>query len=138
MRQRSPKRLPRMIASHSLQGRAFTKGRALVCYERKSADLSALLPLTRNPQPGLTLATPRLCAASPVDSLDSPSNTPSVLVATDSLCGACSHRARRISRNHSPYAPLWPAMRQGSDAVKGQSGAQRRAAGNGADSPSIR
>lgn len=134
MRHRSPKAFLMMIDPHSLQIRALDTGRGLVCYERKGADLSAPLPVTRNPHPGLTLAMPRNCAALPVDGLDSPSDAPTVLSATDSLSGACSHRARRISRHHGPSSQhlALPVMRQGGDAVNGLKDAQRRVSGNGA------
>lgn len=130
-----------IAAPHSLQKRAFVIGRAFVCYERNGADLSAPLPVTHNPQPGQILVTPLRpsgATALPADGLDSPSVAPTVLSATDSLSGACSHGARCNGRNHSPCAPLWPAMRKGGDAIKSLSGAQRRATGNGAASDTDR
>ena len=131
---RSPKAFLTMIAPHSLQIRALDTGRGFVCYGRKGADLSAPLPVTRNPQPGLTLATPRLCAALPVDGLDSPSNAFGVLLAIMPLSGCDGHRARRISRHHGPSSQCQgiasdaPRKRCGN----GRSDAQRRIAGNGA------
>lgn len=124
-----------MIAPHSLQKRALDTGRAFVFYGRNGAD-SAPLPVARNPQPGQILATPRLCAALPVDSLDSPSNAFGVLLAIMPLSGCDGHRARRISRHHGPSSQrlALPVMRQGGDAINGLKDAQSRALGNGAAS----